>query len=109
MQYATLGRTGLRVSVAGLGCGGNSRLGLSVGKSEQEAIALVRCAIDLGVNFFDTAEAYGTEEVTCGRTSLRSASPPCRRPTLKDFGRCSGICAASGSCCRTMRVRSLSE
>jgi len=63
MQYTTLGRTGLCVSVAGLGCGGNSRLGLGAGKSEQEAIALVRCAIDLGVNFFDTAEAYGTEEV----------------------------------------------
>ena len=51
------------MSVAGLGCGGNSRLGLGAGKSEQEAIALVRCAIDLGVNFFDTAEAYGTEQV----------------------------------------------
>jgi aryl-alcohol dehydrogenase-like predicted oxidoreductase len=63
MQYVMLGRTGLRVSVAGLGCGGNSRLGLAAGKSEAEAIALVRSALDLGVNFFDTAEAYGTEEV----------------------------------------------
>jgi aryl-alcohol dehydrogenase-like predicted oxidoreductase len=63
MQYVTLGRTDLRVSVAGLGCGGNSRLGLAAGKNEAEAIALVRCALDLGVNFFDTAEAYGTEEV----------------------------------------------
>jgi aryl-alcohol dehydrogenase-like predicted oxidoreductase len=63
MQYTALGNTGLRVSVAGLGCGGNSRLGLGAGKSEDEAIALVRAALDLGVNFFDTAEAYGTEEV----------------------------------------------
>jgi aryl-alcohol dehydrogenase-like predicted oxidoreductase len=63
MQYTALGNTGLRVSVAGLGCGGNSRLGLGTGKSEDEAIALVRAALDLGVNFFDTAEAYGTEEV----------------------------------------------
>jgi aryl-alcohol dehydrogenase-like predicted oxidoreductase len=63
VQYTTLGRTGLRVSVAGLGCGGNSRLGLGTGKSEKEAIALVRAALDLGVNFFDTAEAYGTEAV----------------------------------------------
>jgi hypothetical protein len=63
MQYTTLGKTGLRVSVAGLGCGGNSRLGLGAGKSEAEAITLVRAAIDLGINFIDTAEAYGTEEV----------------------------------------------
>jgi aryl-alcohol dehydrogenase-like predicted oxidoreductase len=63
MQYITLGRTDLRVSVAGLGCGGNSRLGLGAGKSEAQAIALVRSALDLGINFFDTAEAYGTEDI----------------------------------------------
>ena len=63
MQYTTLGRTNLRVSVAGLGCGGNSRLGLGSGKSEREAVALVRAAFDLGINFFDTAEAYETEAV----------------------------------------------
>jgi aryl-alcohol dehydrogenase-like predicted oxidoreductase len=63
MDYVTLGRTGLRVSVAGLGCGGFSRLGLGTGKSEDEAIAIVRQALDLGVNLFDTAAAYGTEAV----------------------------------------------
>jgi aryl-alcohol dehydrogenase-like predicted oxidoreductase len=63
MQYTTLGRTNLRVSIAGLGCGGNSRLGLGTGHSEQQAIALVRTALDEGVNFFDTAEAYGTEAI----------------------------------------------
>ncbi len=63
MDYTTLGRTGLKVSVAGLGCGGSSRLGQSSGRPESESIALVRAAIDLGVNFFDTAEAYGTEEI----------------------------------------------
>jgi aryl-alcohol dehydrogenase-like predicted oxidoreductase len=63
MDYVTLGRTGLKVSVAGLGCGGFSRLGLGTGKSEADAIALVRQALDLGVNFFDTAAAYGTETV----------------------------------------------
>ena len=60
MEYVTLGRTGLQVSVAGLGCGGFSRLGLGNGKSEAEAVALIRQAIDLGVNLFDTAAAYGT-------------------------------------------------
>ncbi len=62
MQYTTLGRTGLKVSVAGLGCGGNSRIGL--GKiPEAEFVALVREAIDLGVNFIDTAENYETEPI----------------------------------------------
>jgi aryl-alcohol dehydrogenase-like predicted oxidoreductase len=63
MEYVTLGRTGLKVSVAGLGCGGFSRLGLGTGKSEAEAVALVRQAFDLGVNLFDTAAVYGTEAV----------------------------------------------
>jgi aryl-alcohol dehydrogenase-like predicted oxidoreductase len=63
MEYVTLGKTGLRVSVAGLGCGGNSRLGLGRGKTEAEAIALVRQALDLGLNFLDTAASYGTEAV----------------------------------------------
>src|SRR5262249_8785702 len=61
MKYVTLGKTGLRVSVAGLGCGGNSRLGLGRGKTEAEAIALVRQALDMGLNLLDTAAAYGTE------------------------------------------------
>ena len=63
MEYTTLGRTGLKVSVAGLGCGGFSRLGLGTGKSEAEAISLVHQAFSLGVNLFDTAAVYGTEEV----------------------------------------------
>jgi aryl-alcohol dehydrogenase-like predicted oxidoreductase len=63
MEYTTLGRTGLKVSIAGLGCGGFSRLGLGTGKSRAEAVALVRQALDLGVNLFDTAAAYGTEEI----------------------------------------------
>src|SRR6266704_4800462 len=63
MEYTTLGRTGLRVSVAGLGCGGFSQLGLGTGKSEADATLIIREAIDLGVNLFDTAAAYGTEKV----------------------------------------------
>jgi L-galactose dehydrogenase len=63
MQLTTLGRTGLEVSVAGLGCGGHSRLGLSNGGSEDEAIAIVHRAIDLDINLIDTARIYGTEEV----------------------------------------------
>jgi L-galactose dehydrogenase len=63
MEYTTLGRSGLRASVAGLGCGGFSQLGLAQGKGEAHAVALIREAIDLGVNLFDTAAAYGTEAV----------------------------------------------
>jgi aryl-alcohol dehydrogenase-like predicted oxidoreductase len=63
MEYTMLGKTGLRVSVAGLGCGGFSRLGLAQGKSEAHAMSIIRQALELGVNLFDTAAAYGTEEI----------------------------------------------
>ena len=68
MEYRPLGKTGLTVSVAGLGCGGNSRLGLGRGASVDECVAVVRTAVDLGVNFLDTAEAYGTEEIVGAAT-----------------------------------------
>ena len=63
MNYTNLGNTGLRVSVVGLGCGGPSRLGQRDGKSADHSARLVRKALDLGVNFLDTAENYGTEEI----------------------------------------------
>ena len=62
MRSTTLGRTGLVVSRMGLGCGGHSRLGMARGASAEEASRIVSEAIDLGVTFIDTAEAYGTEE-----------------------------------------------
>jgi aryl-alcohol dehydrogenase-like predicted oxidoreductase len=63
VDYVTLGRTGLRASVIGLGGGGHSRIGQRYGKSEAESAEVVRRAFDLGINFFDTAEAYGTEPI----------------------------------------------
>lgn len=63
MQYVRLGRTDLSVSVVGLGCGGHSRLGMATGGDELQAVDIVRAALDLGVNFIDTARAYGTEGV----------------------------------------------
>jgi L-galactose dehydrogenase len=63
MQKTTLGRTGLDVSVAALGTGGHSRLGLKQGASEKEAIFLLRAAVDRGVTLIDTAPVYGTEPV----------------------------------------------
>ncbi|WP_437597037.1 aldo/keto reductase [Sorangium sp. So ce590] len=60
MNRIILGRTGLEVSVLGLGAGGDSRLG--TGRiAEADSLRLVHAAIERGVNFIDTAEAYGTE------------------------------------------------
>lgn len=63
MDYTTLGRTGLKVSVAGLGCGGDSRVGVAKGLDRAESVRLIREAHELGVTLFDTGRAYGTEEV----------------------------------------------
>lgn len=61
MQKVRLGRTGLEVGVAGLGCGGHSRLGTATGHDEAHAVRVVQHALDLGIDFIDTARAYGTE------------------------------------------------
>jgi len=63
MEYVTLGTTGLQVSVLGLGGGGHSRLGQRMGATEEDSAALVHHALELGINFIDTAEAYGTEAI----------------------------------------------
>jgi aryl-alcohol dehydrogenase-like predicted oxidoreductase len=63
MDYTILGRTGLRVSVAGLGTGGFSRIGIGTGQSEDHAVGIIRQALGLGVNLIDTAAVYGTEPV----------------------------------------------
>ena len=63
MQTTILCRTNLTVSVAGLGCGGHSRLGLGTGGSEDNAVRIVRAAMDEDVNFIDAAQVYGNEEV----------------------------------------------
>ena len=63
MDFQPLGATGLIVSAAGLGTGGPSHVGVRTGRSEDESIAIIRAAIENGVNFIDTAEAYGTEPI----------------------------------------------
>lgn len=63
MDYVTLGKTGLQVSVLGLGSGGHSRLGTRRQQSDDNAVRVVRAAVDAGVNLIDSSEAYGTEHL----------------------------------------------
>jgi len=58
MQQRELGKSGLRVSALGLGCMGLS-FGYGPATEKTEAVALIRRAVELGINFFDTAEVYG--------------------------------------------------
>ncbi len=58
MQYRTLGKTGLRVSEVGYGAWGIGQSGWIGAKDDDSLLALNR-AIDLGLNFIDTALAYG--------------------------------------------------
>jgi L-galactose dehydrogenase len=63
MHTTMLGRTGLEVTVMGFGCGGPSRAGQSTGHTEAESVAVVRAAVEAGVNLIDTSEAYRTEDI----------------------------------------------
>jgi aryl-alcohol dehydrogenase-like predicted oxidoreductase len=58
MQKRKLGKSNLEVSAIGLGCMGLS-FGLGPAVDKQEGISLIRAAVERGVTFFDTAEAYG--------------------------------------------------
>lgn len=58
MQYRNLGNSRLQVSALGLGCMGLS-FGYGPATEKPAAIRLLRAAFDAGINFFDTAEAYG--------------------------------------------------
>ncbi|HVF66628.1 MAG TPA: aldo/keto reductase [Pyrinomonadaceae bacterium] len=58
MQKRKLGKSGLEVSAIGLGCMGLS-FGYGPATDKQEAISLIRSAVERGVTFFDTAEVYG--------------------------------------------------
>jgi aryl-alcohol dehydrogenase-like predicted oxidoreductase len=58
MQKRTLGKSNLEVSALGLGCMGMS-FGYGPAGDKQEMIGLIRAAVERGITFFDTAEAYG--------------------------------------------------
>ena len=67
MKFHTLGHSNLEISVIGLGCMGMSEFYGSA--QEPESIATIHRAIELGVNFFDTADMYGpwTNEMLLGK------------------------------------------
>ena len=74
MEYRRFGRTGLRVSQLGLGCGGFGGVGSDlslVGRGEDEAtaFAIMDRALELGITYFDTANSYagGRSEEIIGR------------------------------------------
>ncbi|MFZ0273589.1 MAG: aldo/keto reductase [Acidobacteriaceae bacterium] len=68
MQKRKLGKSNLEVSALGLGCMGMS-FSYGAAHDENEMIAVIHKAVDLGVNFFDTAEVYGpfTNELLVGK------------------------------------------
>ena len=68
MQKRILGNSGLEVSALGLGCMGLT-FGYGPATNESDAIALIQRAVELGVTFFDTAEAYsqGGNEAILGK------------------------------------------
>src|SRR5437667_4698292 len=81
MEYRSFGRTGMRVSVVGLGCGGFGGIGsvpelFGKGEDKASAFALMDRAWAAGINYFDTADSYGG--------GFR--------------GRLSGVCSRSAEC-----------
>ena len=108
MQKRMLGRSGLEVSAIGFGCMGlNYHRGIA--PDRREMIMLVREAVELGVTFFDTAEAYGpfTNESLVG-----DALEPFKGQVIiaTKFGHdVSGIGAADGLDSRPERIRQVAD
>src|SRR6476659_1488552 len=71
MRYRTLGRTGIQVSELGLGGLFVSR----IGGDRSQATAAVRRALDLGVNWVDTAPTYADSEEVLG-AALQGVTQP---------------------------------
>ena len=67
MEYRRFGRTDLQVSAIALGSGGPNRFGQRVGIPEAHIHRLVRHALELGINLFDTSPGYSDSELILGR------------------------------------------
>src|SRR5881409_2432660 len=114
MKKRELGKSGLEVSAIGLGCMGMSS-GYGPPKNKQEMISLLRAAVERGITFFDTAEAYGpfiNEEL------VGEALAPFRRQVViatkfgfdlnPDFDP-RGVKAAPGLNCRPEHIKQAAE
>jgi aryl-alcohol dehydrogenase (NADP+) len=64
MQYRTLGRTGIQVSPYALG---TLMLATSMGNAPEDSARIIHRALDAGINFLDTADAYGDSEEVVGK------------------------------------------
>jgi aryl-alcohol dehydrogenase-like predicted oxidoreductase len=64
MQYRTLGRTGIQVSPCALG---TLMLATSMGNAPEDSARIIHRALDAGINFLDTADAYGDSEEVVGK------------------------------------------
>src|SRR6266849_5030066 len=106
MQKRKLGRSNLEVSAVGLGCMGMS-FGYGPAADKQEMISLLRAAVDRGVTFFDTAEAYGP---TTNEELLGEALAPFRGRVViaTKFGFKDGNSRA-GVDSRPVRIREVAE
>ena len=67
MHYRTLGKSGIKVSLASYGGGGPSQFGSAAGLTADQRRNLISRALDLGINMFDTAANYGDSEVQLGQ------------------------------------------
>ena len=106
MEKRKLGKSGLEVSAMGLGCMGLS-FGYGPATDIKDGIKLIRAAFDLGVTFFDTAEAYGpfaNEEL------LGEALAPFRNQVLiaTKFGFVGGV-PKDGLDSRPERIREVAD
>jgi L-galactose dehydrogenase len=66
VQYRRLGKTGLKLSILSLGSGGPNQFGQLRFVSRKSIHGLVRYALDLGINYFDTASSYSHSESILG-------------------------------------------
>jgi predicted aldo/keto reductase-like oxidoreductase len=87
MEYTQLGKTGIKVSRFGLGC-------MRFSPNKEDAITMVRYAIDNGVNYLDTAYVYWNSEIVTGealqdgyrqRITLTTKSPIASIQNHNDF------------------------